>query len=473
VPRFLRSALPAGIVALALIAPAAAFSSTSVQLSTVGGSTTAVVTGDEDSSAISVSWQDTAVVFLSQSDDLTASGPGCILTDPDRVSCDTAGLDGISATLNGGADSFYAYETPLPMVLDGGSGDDSLTGGSSDDDIIGGPGDDSLDSGPGDDHLVGNDGADYLTGGTGSDSLDGGADDDTLDLRSFDVQDGTDVASCGAGANDLVARGPEDALPVDCEVDAAVFSGTPTVTGTLQVGQTLSIAGGETRGDSPDEVVVTWLLCTDPAAFTGCGDPVDQATYVPTAADVGRYAIPQVRVRTLGGAFGAYDDFAYPAAAGPIAVAPAAATPTPAPAAPVPPAPVPVPVVAKPKPSTPALTLTSFVSDLKKGLGALVGSKGLPVTYTAPGAGTLTIRITKPAAGARAAAKKKKAKPVVLASGTVTFTTAGRKTVRVKPTAAGKKALKKVKKAKLKVTVTFTPKKGKATSSSKTVTATR
>ena len=53
----------------------------------------------------------------------------------------------------------------VPVVLDGGSGDDELVGGSGDDVLYGGSGNDFLYGGDGEDHLYGDSGCDYLDGG--------------------------------------------------------------------------------------------------------------------------------------------------------------------------------------------------------------------------------------------------------------------------------------------------------------------
>jgi len=57
------------------------------------------------------------------------------------------------------------------LIIDGGSGDDSLTGGN---------GDDTIDGGNHDDIVIGGDGSDSLKGGEGEDRIDGGHGDDTM-----------------------------------------------------------------------------------------------------------------------------------------------------------------------------------------------------------------------------------------------------------------------------------------------------
>jgi Ca2+-binding RTX toxin-like protein len=64
--------------------------------------------------------------------------------------------------------------------LDGGSGDDHLYGGAGNDELHGSWGDDHLYGGVGNDELDGSWGVDYLYGGVGNDELDGSRDDDYL-----------------------------------------------------------------------------------------------------------------------------------------------------------------------------------------------------------------------------------------------------------------------------------------------------
>ncbi len=71
-----------------------------------------------------------------------------------------------------GDDLIDASNLTVPVVLDGGDGDDTLLAGSADDLLLGGPGNDSL---------VGNAGNDTLDGGEGDDTMVGGDGDDQYD----------------------------------------------------------------------------------------------------------------------------------------------------------------------------------------------------------------------------------------------------------------------------------------------------
>jgi len=70
--------------------------------------------------------------------------------------------------------------TRIKTILDGGTGNDTITGGDGSDTIVGGPGNDTLVGGRGNDTLRGGAGADSLVGGLGNDTLQGDAGSDTL-----------------------------------------------------------------------------------------------------------------------------------------------------------------------------------------------------------------------------------------------------------------------------------------------------
>ncbi len=72
----------------------------------------------------------------------------------------------------GGNDFIDASALTIPVVLDGGDGDDTLLSGSGDDLLLGGAGNDRLDAGAGDDTLDGGEGDDTMIGGDGDDQYD-------------------------------------------------------------------------------------------------------------------------------------------------------------------------------------------------------------------------------------------------------------------------------------------------------------
>jgi hypothetical protein len=68
----------------------------------------------------------------------------------------------------------------IPTLIEGGSGNDTITGGSGEDVILGGSGNDSIKAGAGNDVVVGAGGVDWIEGGSGRDVLIGGDGNDTL-----------------------------------------------------------------------------------------------------------------------------------------------------------------------------------------------------------------------------------------------------------------------------------------------------
>ncbi|MFT5325355.1 MAG: VCBS repeat-containing protein [Planctomycetaceae bacterium] len=88
-----------------------------------------------------------------------------------------------SLTINGttGNDIITAgSEIPIPLILSGGAGNDTLTGGDDDD---------SLDGGPGNDALSGGDGGDEFVGGPGIDTFDFGPGDSIVDQAANEQVD--------------------------------------------------------------------------------------------------------------------------------------------------------------------------------------------------------------------------------------------------------------------------------------------
>jgi hypothetical protein len=122
----------------------------------------------------------------------------------------------------------------------------------------------------------------------------------------------------------------------------------------------------------------------------------------------------------------------------------------------------------------PPCTTCSQGGTLKDQLRALLGreakalaklklrgliKRGLKVTFTAPGPGTLSMKLAK--------------KSSVLASGRHVYTAAGKGTLTLKLSKKGKKVLRHARKAKLTLTASFTPKGGKATTVKQSLTLKR
>jgi Ca2+-binding RTX toxin-like protein len=152
-------------------------------------------------------------------------GPGCANFDADTVTCADTGFDRIEADLGAAADALVvAAAVTLPVIADGGNGEDSLIGGNGDDELGGGLDDDSVSGGGGEDELQGGDDDDIVSGDGGDDlvygfvagfdptiaineddELSGGAGNDTIDP---DGGGGEDVVAGEAG-NDTIHAGPE------------------------------------------------------------------------------------------------------------------------------------------------------------------------------------------------------------------------------------------------------------------------
>ena len=88
-------------------------------------------------------------------------------------------------------------------------------------------------------------------------------------------------------------------------------------------------------------------------------------------------------------------------------------------------------------------------------IATLLKSGGLKMSFKALEAGTLSVQWYEIPAGAKLA-KKVKAKPVLVASGQMTFPAAGTKTLRIRLTAAGRKLFKHTKSLKLTAKGIFT-----------------
>ena len=84
------------------------------------------------------------------------------------------GLGGNDTIRLVGAGASGTQDIAISAVIDGGTGNDSITGGIGNDSITGGLGNDVLNGGGGNDRLSGLDGNDQLNGEAGEDMLEGG-----------------------------------------------------------------------------------------------------------------------------------------------------------------------------------------------------------------------------------------------------------------------------------------------------------
>lgn len=100
--------------------------------------------------------------------------------------------------------------TPLPMTVEGGLGDDTITGSTVADTLDGGDGNDVIDGGDGDDVITGGLGDDRITGGRGNDTIRGNAGKDQIDGG-----DGADDIDGGIGDDHIVGGKGKDVLKGD------------------------------------------------------------------------------------------------------------------------------------------------------------------------------------------------------------------------------------------------------------------
>ena len=121
-------------------------------------------------------------------------------------------------TVEGGLGDDTITGSPVADILDGGEGNDTIDGGDGEDVITGGFGDDRITGGRGNDTIRGNAGKDQIDGGDGADDIDGGIGDDQIaggkgkDILKGDAGDDTinardgeiDTINCGLGRDTLL-----------------------------------------------------------------------------------------------------------------------------------------------------------------------------------------------------------------------------------------------------------------------------
>ena len=85
-----------------------------------------------------------------------AADAGCVVVTPNLATCPVAGVTSLSVSTNFGADRIDLSGAPVPAVVDGGDGADTIIGGGADDLFAWNPEDDSdtIDGGPGLDTLA-------------------------------------------------------------------------------------------------------------------------------------------------------------------------------------------------------------------------------------------------------------------------------------------------------------------------------
>lgn len=207
----LRTGLGAlAVAAVAAVAMPAMAQAAPVTVSSTGPGGVVTITGTEQPDDFWVThrisndpnWLDVE----SDSDGTPILGAGCFampeeLSYAKAVRCPRPSR--IDVALHGGddyfsADTVNAIPVTIPVVVDGGAGNDVINASAGDSTLHGGPGDDTLRGDVGSDVLHGGDGNDTLLGRAGNDTLYGDAGNDEL-LG----EEGNDILNGGAGDDNL------------------------------------------------------------------------------------------------------------------------------------------------------------------------------------------------------------------------------------------------------------------------------
>jgi len=174
-------------------APVRAALSASASASVANNTLTITGTDNADSITLTVAGADPTTLDVALGPNVTQSFP-------------LSTFNSIGVTLGAGDDTFNVRTPSLavPMTLDAGSGNDTITTGAGNDVVLGGSGNDNIKSGAGDDSVDAGSGNDTVTGGSGHDSafLDGGQ-----DSFVWNPGDGSDFVNGGTGTDTLVFNG--------------------------------------------------------------------------------------------------------------------------------------------------------------------------------------------------------------------------------------------------------------------------
>jgi len=172
-------------------------------------------------------------IVVEDAGDLVIAGDDCTTVNTHRVECVRSGNPQLIVS-GGDLNDTLTNTTVIPAVMQGGTGDDTITAGdavggtlnilSGDagvDTLNGGGHSDRLSGGSGNDRLLGNDGQDTLDGGPGDDVLTGGPGTDTF--RSSDTAaDGADVMN-GDGSD--ISTYASRTAPVTVTLDGVANDG--------------------------------------------------------------------------------------------------------------------------------------------------------------------------------------------------------------------------------------------------------
>ena len=251
--------------------------------------------------------------------DFTAADSVGVDLDGVRQNVARSTFRAISVSLRSGADRFSVISggsalTDAPLVVDGGTGDDTLLGGRGGDVLLGDRGDDFVDGGVGTDTEVlgsGDDVAAWLPG-EGNDVVDGGTGRDTL---AFDGGGGDDVMSLSANGRAAVFLRSPGSIRMDLsEVERLAvhaLAGADTVTvndvsGTDVEETAVDLGVGGAADVSSDSVVVNGTDQDDHVTVDAAGASVDVGGLHPQTVITGSDARDQLHVNALGG----HDDVA-------------------------------------------------------------------------------------------------------------------------------------------------------------------
>ncbi len=200
------------IVTAAIVAVAAPVAGAAVSVS-VQGSELRIV-GSADNDEVGVGFDAASGKFRARATDI-AAGAGCVVDIPPVVVNAVAYPAGATCTIPGGVTAIRADlgdgndllnsgvsfpdvgdEFTVPMIVDGGAGNDRLVTSSGNDVIDGGAGDDTPDGSLGDDQITGGAGDDQIYDNLGNDVISGGGDPRDF-IYAFRIADGADRWSNG------------------------------------------------------------------------------------------------------------------------------------------------------------------------------------------------------------------------------------------------------------------------------------
>jgi hemolysin type calcium-binding protein len=194
--------------------------------------------------------------------DFIDPGYGCTLYPSRVVYCVSLLVTSIEVHGGGGDDQIGLWNVSVPVVAQGGEGDDLLESGSGADTLAGGPGVDGLVGAAGDDRLDGGEEDDLLSGGKANDTLEGGTGEDRLEAGS-----GTRNDLSGDDGRDLLLGGPGvDHLDGDAGGDALVGR---------EAADTLNAGSGQdlifARHHTPDKITCRGGDLVKGQPVAGCG----------------------------------------------------------------------------------------------------------------------------------------------------------------------------------------------------------